>query len=66
MRSGPNGFRGAGEIFTDLDAIRFNRTDTALVRVVVPVTGRGQDVARCAGERFIAEIFLTLGPFLPN
>jgi len=56
----------AAKIYTVLDAIRFNRTDTALVRVVVPVTGRGQDIARRAGERFIVEIFPTLAPFLPN
>jgi len=56
----------AAKIYTVLDAIRFNRTDTALVRVVVPVTGLGQDVARRTGERFIAEMFPTLAPFLPN
>ena len=56
----------AAKIYTVLDAIRFNRTDTALVRVVVPVTSRGQDVARREGERFTAEIFPTLAPFLPN
>jgi EpsI family protein len=56
----------AAKIYTVLDAIRFNRTDTALVRVVVPVTDRGQDSARRVGERFVAEIFPTLAPFLPN
>jgi hypothetical protein len=65
-RSGPSGFRGAAKIYTVLDAIRFNRTDTALVRVVVPVTGHGQDVARRAGERFTAGIFPTLAPSRPN
>src|SRR5512140_2979007 len=35
----------SAKIYTVLDAIRFNRTDTALVRVVVPVTGGGQDAA---------------------
>ena len=56
----------AAKIYTVLDAIRFNRTDTALVRVVVPVTGGDPDVARRVGERFVAEIFPTLAPFLPN
>ncbi|MDP2996403.1 MAG: EpsI family protein [Bryobacterales bacterium] len=56
----------SAKIYTVLDAIRFNRTDTALVRVVVPVTGGGQDAARRVGERFVGEIFPTLAPFLPN
>jgi EpsI family protein len=56
----------AAKIYTVLDAIRFNRTDTALVRVVVPVTERGRDIAQRVAERFVADVFPTLAPFLPN
>ncbi len=56
----------AAKIYTVLDAIRFNRTDTALVRVVVPVADGGQDAARRVGERFVGEMFQTLAPFLSN
>jgi EpsI family protein len=56
----------AAKIYTVLDAIRFNRTDTALVRVVVPVTESGQDAARRVAEGFVADVFPALAPFLPN
>jgi EpsI family protein len=49
------------------DAIRYNRTDTALVRVVVPI-GPDKDEARA--ERyavdFIQSFFSTLSGFLPS
>jgi len=47
------------------DAIRFNRTDTSLVRVVVPVVNGRDDVATRTGVEFIQAFFATLRKFFP-
>jgi len=47
------------------DALTQNRTDTALVRVVVPVTGNAADAATRTGIEFIQTFFTTLRQFLP-
>jgi EpsI family protein len=47
------------------DAIRFNRTDTSLVRVVVPVMNGRDDVATQMGVEFIQAFFATLRQFFP-
>jgi EpsI family protein len=47
------------------DAIRYNRTDTALVRVVVPVAEGRDDVATQTGVEFIQAFFATLRGFFP-
>jgi EpsI family protein len=51
--------------FVAWDAIRLNRTDTALVRVVVPVAGNRTDAATRSGIDFIQAFFTTLRQFLP-
>jgi exosortase D (VPLPA-CTERM-specific) len=51
--------------FVAWDAIRWNRTDTALVRVVVPVAGNRTDQATQSGIEFIQAFFTTLRQFLP-
>jgi EpsI family protein len=58
-----------GKLYTVVDAIRYNRTDAALVRVVAPVAEQGVDaVARAqkAAEAFATAVFPALPPFLPN
>jgi len=47
------------------DAIRYNRTDTALVRVVVPVTNGRDDIATKTGVEFIQAFFARLRQFFP-
>lgn len=47
------------------DAIRYNRTDTALVRVVVPVMNGRDAVATETGIEFIQTFFATLRQFFP-
>jgi EpsI family protein len=47
------------------DAIRYNRTDTSLVRVVVPVVNGRDDIATQTGMEFIQEFFATLRKFFP-
>jgi EpsI family protein len=51
--------------FVAWDAIRLNRTDTSLVRVVVPVMNGHDDVATQTGVEFIQAFFATLRQFFP-
>ena len=51
--------------FTAWDALRYNRTDTALVRVVVPIGGNQVDAATQAGVEFVQAIFTTLRGYFP-
>ena len=51
--------------FTAWDALRYNRTDTALVRVVVPIAGNRDEPATRAGAEFVQTIFSTLRSFFP-
>jgi EpsI family protein len=51
--------------FVALDALRYNRTDTSLVRVVVPITKGQQDAATQTGVEFIQSFFGTLRQFFP-
>jgi len=48
------------------DAIRYNRTDTALVRVVVPVIANETDTATKTAEQFVQSFFTTLKQYLPS
>ena len=47
------------------DAMRLNRTDTALVRVIVPVTDRDEEGATKIGADFVRAFFNTLRDYLP-
>jgi EpsI family protein len=51
--------------FVALDALRYNRTDTSLVRVVVPIAKGQQDAATETGLEFIQSFFGTLRQFFP-
>ena len=55
----------AAKIYVVADALRYSRTDTALVRVVVPITGNDEDAVRVARE-FIVAFFTPLSQFLPS
>jgi EpsI family protein len=57
-----------GKIYTVLDALRTNRTDAALVRVIVPIAGTGreaEDKAEHLGVEFVRAMFPTLEHHLP-
>jgi EpsI family protein len=56
----------AAKFYLVADAIRYNRTDTALVRVVAPVAGGDQEAALVIAKRFVADCFPALRPFLPG
>jgi len=47
------------------DAIRLNRTDTALVRVVVPIRDRDEDAAARTAIDFVKSFYGTLRQYLP-
>ncbi len=54
------------KLYTMLDAVRDNRTDTALVRVVIPLgTEEGNDKAQKAAEDFVRAFYAPLLKFLP-
>ena len=47
------------------DAIRYNRTDTALIRVIVPIVNRDVDAADRTARDFVKATFPTIRHFLP-
>ena len=51
--------------YTAADAIRFNRTDTALVRVVVPVVDGDDKRATDAAVNFVKDFFVPLRQHFP-
>ncbi len=53
-------------MYTIADALRYNRTETALVRVVVPVMGDGVDAAAKTAAEFVAAFFDPLRGYLPS
>ncbi len=54
------------KVYLVADAIRYNRTDTALVRVVVPVVQNDIKGATAAAEQFVQSFFPTLRAYLPS
>jgi EpsI family protein len=48
------------------DAIRYNRTDTALVRVIVPVIDKDEDLAERQATDFVQSFYPTLRQHLPS
>jgi EpsI family protein len=53
------------KFWTVADAIRLNRTDTALVRVLVPVADRDEDAATRTAYQFVQSFFGALKAYLP-
>jgi EpsI family protein len=57
-----------GKIYTVADAVRLNRSDGALVRLVAPVRGSGPEAERAAQQAavdFASVLFTRLGRYLP-
>ena len=48
-----------------VDAMRLNRTDTALVRIVVPITNRDEEAADRTAADFIRTMYGALREYLP-
>ena len=55
-----------GKIYTVLDAIRLNRTDGALVRVIVPISGGDDAGAQRTASSFVESLFPLLHRHLPS
>jgi EpsI family protein len=55
----------AGKLHTVLDAIRYNRSDAAMIRIVVPLGARTR-AAEDAAERTASELVQQLFPVLPR
>jgi EpsI family protein len=49
-----------------MDSIRYHRSDTALVRVTVPVANNDQDAATRIGVAFVRTVFPVLKTYLPS
>jgi EpsI family protein len=54
------------KLLTVEDAIRYNRTDTALVRVVVPVRGSNDAEAQQEAVEFVQAFFIPLRKYFPS
>ena len=48
------------------DAIRLNRTDTALVRVIVPIANKDEAKAQATATDFVKSLYSTLLEYLPS
>ena len=55
----------AAKVYVVADALRYNRTDTALVRVEVPVVEGNDQVATEAAVDFVKSFFSTLRGYFP-
>ena len=58
-----------GKVYSVVDAIRYNRTDAALVRVIAPITTGGDEGAQAAERlavEFAREVFPALTQHLPS
>lgn len=55
----------SAKIYLVADSIRRHRSDTALVRVVVPVSGDRVDQAVAQGEAFVQAVYPALRAYLP-
>jgi hypothetical protein len=55
----------AAKIFTVTDSIRYNRSDTSLVRVIVPVEEGNTQRAVDTAVEFVQTIFEPLKEYLP-
>jgi len=56
-----------GKVYTVLDAVRYNRTDAALVRVIAPVRdGMSTSEAEARAVAFVQSLFPLLGRHLPT
>lgn len=55
----------AAKFWVVVDAMRLNRTDTALVRVVVPIVNRDEETAGKSAADFVRSFYGTLREHLP-
>jgi EpsI family protein len=56
----------SAKLWLVMDSIRYHRSDTALVRVTVPVSNNSQDAATRTGVAFVETLFPALKAYLPS
>ena len=56
----------AAKMWLVADSIRYHRSDTALVRIWIPVVGNDDQAATRAGVRFVQAVFPPLRQYLPS
>jgi EpsI family protein len=56
----------AAKFYLVEDSIRHHRSDTALVRIVVPVVGDREQQATAQGEAFVQAVYPALRAYLPS
>lgn len=56
----------AAKVYTVLDSVRYRRSDTSLVRVVVPHTSSNDTQAEATALRFIRDSYPILRTYLPH
>lgn len=56
----------AAKFYLVVDSVRYNRSDTALVRVVVPAVAGDEDSASRAAIDFVRSFFVPLRAYLPS
>lgn len=54
------------KVYVVMDSMRYNRTDTALVRVVVPVINKDDDAAVKLATEFVQGMYPSIRAALPN
>lgn len=54
------------KVFVVADALRYNRTDTSLIRVVVPVVNRQVDASTESAREFVRAVYPALRQYLPQ
>ena len=55
----------SAKIYTVMDSLRYRRSDTAIIRVAVPITGEDAAKATATGVAFIQSLFGALQQYLP-
>ena len=56
-----------GKIYTVVDAVRYNRTDAALIRVITPLGDQSsEEAAEARAVRFVQALFPQLSRYLPE
>jgi EpsI family protein len=53
------------KVYVVADAIRYNRTDTSLVRVITPIVGRDDAPAKATNEQFVKTVLPLVQRYMP-
>jgi hypothetical protein len=54
------------KVYTVLDAVRYNRSDAAVIKVALPVLNDDVDGATETAKQFVRAFFHELDPYFPS